>query len=269
MLEHVATPTRSRAAGFADVLRSEFTKLASVRSTYLTLIAAFGVTITASVGLCEAYVRRASQLRLTQLKFNPTSYSLTGILVAQLAIGVLGVLVITSEHASGMIRSTFAAVPQRGTVLAAKALVFGAVTLLVGEVASFSAFGIGQFILTARHAQESLTDPGVLRAVVGAGLYLTVLGLLALAIGVIIRHSAGAIATLFGILLVLPAMTEGLPDSLQNQINPYLPGNAGQAIFRTAGDAHLLAPWSGFALFCLYATVAMTAAVITIRTRDA
>ena len=153
MLEHVATPTRSRRGGFADVLRSEFTKLASVRSTYLTLIAAFGVTITASVGLCEAHVRRASQLRLTQLRFNPTSYSLTGILVAQLAIGVLGVLVITSEHASGMIRSTFAAVPQRTTILAVKALVFGGVTLLVGEDASFSAFGIGQLILTARHAQ--------------------------------------------------------------------------------------------------------------------
>ncbi len=253
---------------FVDVARSELAKLFTVRATYLTLASTVLLTVGAAVGLCEAYVRRVAQLSLTQLKFNPTSYSLSGVLLAQLAIGVLGTLTITSEHASGMIRSTFAAVPQRGLVLAAKAAVFCVVALIVGEIASFAAFGVGQAILSARHASAGLSDPGVLRAVVGAGLYLALLGLLALAIGVLVRHSAGAIAVLFGVLLVLPALTEGLPGSLQNAVNPYLPGYAGQAIFHTTPDTHLLPPWQGFGLFCAYTTLALGGALAAIRRRD-
>lgn len=211
-------------------------------------------------------MHRVAALSLTQLGFNPTSYSLSGVLIAQLAIGVLSILVITSEHATGMIRATFAAVPQRGVVLAAKATVLSIIVLITGEAASFIAFGVGQAILSTHHEAAGLNDPGVLRAVVGAGLYLTLLGLMALSIGVLVRHSAGAIAVLFGLLFVLPAVTDGLPPSLQ--INPYLPSYAGQAIFHTTEDIHVLPPWQGFALFCLYTALALAAATISIRRRD-
>ena len=267
MPENDAAPG-DRTPVLLDVTRSELLKLLTVRSTYLTLAAAVVVTVGAAIGLCEAYVRHVAQLSLTQLDFNPTSYSLSGILLAQLAVGALGVLAITSEHGTGMIRATFAAVPQRGTLLLAKALAFTAVTLTVGELASFAAFGIGQLILAGNHAQTSFGSPGVLRAVIGAGLYLAVLGLLALAVGTLIRHSAGAIAALYGLLLVLPALTEGLPHPLQDAINPYLPGYAGQAIFHTTEDTHLLPPWQGFAVFTLYTATALTAATVAIRHRD-
>ena len=269
MVEPSTIERHPRGPLFFDVARSELAKLLSVRATYLTLAATVALTVGAAVGLCEAYIRRVQDLnRLTQLKFNPTSYSLSGVLIAQLAVGVLGILVITSEHGTGMIRSTFAAVPQRGLVLAAKAVVFAGVTLLVGEVASFAAFGIGQAILAGRHAGVGLTSPGALRAVIGAGVYLSLLGLLALAIGTLVRHSAGAIAVLFGVLLVLPAMTEGLPDTTQKTVNPYLPTYAGQAIFHTTKENHLLSPGQGLALFSAYTAVALIAATIAIRRRD-
>lgn len=250
---------------FVDVARSELAKLFTVRATYLGLAFTVLLTVGAAVGLCEAYVHHVAQLSLTQLNFNPTSYSLSGVLLAQLSIGTLGVLVISGEHASGLIRATFAAVPQRRVVLAAKATVFASVGLVVGELSSFLAFEVGQAILVQRHVAGSLGDPGVLRAVVGAGLYLTLLGVLALCIGAIVRHTAAAITTLFGILLVLPAMTEGLPGPLQHAINPYLPGYAGQAIFHTSGDtSHLLAPWPGFTVFCAYTLLALILAAAAI-----
>ena len=173
MIEATLTTERDgdRFAGrvFVDVARSELAKLFTVRATYLNLAAAVVVIVGTAIGLCEAYVRHVVQLSLTQLEFNPTSFSLSGVLVAQLIIGVLGILVITSEHATGLIRSTFAAVPQRGTVLAAKATVFGLVTLVASEAATFIAFGIGQAILASNHTGTTLSAPGVLRAVAGPG----------------------------------------------------------------------------------------------------
>lgn len=254
---------------FPDVARSELAKLATVRSTYLMLTAAVGLIVAAAVLLCEAYVHHLSaQLSMTQLDFNPTSYSLSGVLIAQLVVGTLGILLYTSEHATGLIRVTFAAVPQRRLVLAAKAVVFSVVTLLITELACFAAFGIGQAILSTAGADVALTDPGVLRAVVGAGLYLTLLGLMSLGIGVLVRHSTGALAVLFGLLLLLPSLTEGLPARLGNAVNPYLPSYAGQAIFHTVDDTHLLPPWQGFFVFCVYTAVTLAAAFAVIGRQD-
>jgi hypothetical protein len=139
-----------------------------------------------------------------------------------------------------MIRASFAAVPQRRLLLGAKAVVVAIVTLVVSEAASFVAFLARQAILSARSLQVGLSSPGALRSVIG--FYLTVLALLALSIGSIVRHSAGAIAALFGLLPVLPGATEVLPHSWQNAIDPYLPSYAGQAIFTSGEDLHLLAP---------------------------
>jgi ABC-type transport system involved in multi-copper enzyme maturation permease subunit len=253
-----------------DVLRSEWTKLRSVRSTYWSLLAAAGSVVGLSALICSLYVNRYNSLSaIDRAGFNPTSFSLSGVFLAQLAIGVLGVLVITSEFSTGMIRSTFVAVPQRRVVLAAKAAAFTAVTVVVGLVSSFAAFSVGQAILSRRHIEAHIGQPGVLRSIVGAGLYLAVLGLLSLGIGAIIRHSAGAMAALFGVLFVLPGVVSVLPASWVNTIGPYLPSSAGQAIFETARGVHLLSPWTGFLVFCLYAAVALGVAAITLVRRDA
>jgi ABC-type transport system involved in multi-copper enzyme maturation permease subunit len=253
-----------------DVVRSEWTKFRSVRSTSWTLLVAAVAMVGLAALLCSVYVGRYSTLSATdKATFNPTSFSLNGILLAQLAVGVLGVLVITAEYSTGMIRSTFAAVPQRRTVLAAKGAVLAASVAAVGVASSLAAFFVGQAILSTKNVQAHIGDPGVLRAVIGGGLYLAVLGLLALGIGALIRHSAGAIAAVLGLILVLPGIVLALPASWSNAISKYLPSNAGAAIFRTIRDRATLSPWVGFGLFCAYAAVALIAAGIAIQRRDA
>lgn len=252
------------------VLRSELTKLRTVRSTYWTLFTAVVAIVGLGAFLCAEYVAHYAHIRPEEKgNFDPTSFSLNGLLLAQLAVGVLGVLLITSEYSTGMIRATLAAVPQRRTVLAAKALVFIAVTVVLGVAACFAAFLIGQSILSSKHIEASLGDPGVLRAVIGGGLYLTVLGLLALGLGTLIRHSAGAIAALFGLVLVLPGIARALPQSWQDSVNKYLPSNAGQQIFHIRLDPHTLSPWAGLGVFCVYAAIALAAAALMLSRRDA
>jgi ABC-2 type transport system permease protein len=258
-------------AAVPDVMRSEWTKLRSVRSTYWTLLAAVVCIIGFSTLLSAIFASQYAGMNAQdRSSFNPTSNSLSGVFLAQLAIGVLGVLVITSEYGSGMIRSTIAAVPQRRMMLAAKATVFAIVTAVVGVGSCFAAFFIGQAILSGQGIQAHLGDPDVLRSIVGAGLYLPVLGLLALGIGTIIRHSAGAIAAVFGMLLVLPSLALLLPSGLSDGIGKFLPSNAGQAIIatgtRSSGD---LTPWVGFGVFCLWAAVALGVASVLLQRRDA
>jgi ABC-2 type transport system permease protein len=266
----------SSTSNFANVLRSEFTKLRSVRSTYWTLFAA--VALIVGIGAIAAGVVPGHLRGDDRLTFNATRLSLSGVNLAQIAVGVLGVLVITSEYGTGMIRATVSAVPQRRMLLAAKGVVFAATALIVGLVASFIAFFVTQAILSGQHPvvfagrqlQSSISDPGVFRAVAGAGLYLAVLGLLGLGLGTIIRASAGAISALFGLLFVLPILSETiLSSSEQNTINPYLPFNAGRQIFTVHPASGSLGPWSGFGVFCIYAAVALAVACVVISRRDA
>lgn len=253
-----------------DLVRSEWTKLRSVRSTYWTLFAAAVAMVGLAALLSTVYVNRYDHLSAaSRAGFHPVAFSLSGIFLAQLAIGVLGVLVITAEYSTGSIRSTFAAVPQRRAVLAAKAAVFAAATVVVGVVSSFAAFFVGQAILSDKGISAQISDPGALRAVVGAGLYLAVLGLLALGLGALIRHSAGAIAAVFGLVFVLPGIVAALPSSWDKAISPYLPSSAGQAIIGSSHGAASLSPWVGFGIFCAYAVAALVAAAITLRRRDA
>jgi ABC-type transport system involved in multi-copper enzyme maturation permease subunit len=184
-----------------------------------------------------------------------------------LAIGVLGVLLVTSEYSTGMIRSTFVAAPQRREVIAAKAAVFGLVAFVVGTVASFIAFFVGQSMLGTQGV--GLGSPGALRSVVGVGLYLGLLGVFAVGLGTIIRNGAGAIAALFGLILVLPAVLQALPSSLRDSIEKFLPGNAGQAIFRTVKDTSSLSPWLGIAVFAIYAAASLGIGLVLVRRRDA
>jgi len=252
---------------FADVLRSEWTKLRSVRSTYWTMFFAVAVTIGVAVIVC---VKWAQDIRHSPgTTIDATTISLNGIFLAQVAVGTLGVMVISSEYGTGMIRATFGAVPQRRAVLAAKGLVFGVVTLVLGEVLSFAAFGIGQAILSGAHAGVSLGQPDVLRAVVGGGLYLAAVGLLGFGIGALVRHTAGALSAFFGILFALTALTDLLPTSWRNDVIPYMPANAGTQIFAVQRVHDALAPWTGIGVLCLYAGAAITAAAVLVTRRDA
>jgi ABC-2 type transport system permease protein len=253
-----------------DVVRSELTKFRTVRSTYATLAAAFVAAAALGPVQCALYASRYPNVTAHEkAKFSALGLSLNGIQLAQLAIGVLGVLLITSEYATGLIRATFAAVPQRRTVMAAKAIVFTAATLIVSEIACFIAFFAGQAFLTHKHLEAHIGDPGVLRAVIGGGLYLAVLGLLALGLGTVIRYSAGAIATLLGLLFVLPGIVGALPQAWQNAIDQYLPGNAGQQIFTIHIKQFTLQPWAGLGVFCIYAAIALLAGAILLKRRDA
>jgi ABC-2 type transport system permease protein len=270
MVPSAPRPAKPTGGVARDVLRSEWTKLRTVRSTYWTLFAAAFVTIGLSVLVCAIVVAQYDTMSATnRASFDPIGSSLAGGILAQLAIAVLGVLVITSEYGSGMIRATFSAVPQRVTFLAANAAVFTAVTLVVTTTAAFVAFLAGQAILSTKGIGVSLGAPGALRIVFGTGLYLAVLGLLALALGTIVRRTAGAITAVVGMIFILPGLAHLLPSSM-NSVQKFLPSNAGQALVSTTGTSSTqLAPWAGFAVYCLWAAIGLVVAGMMLRRRDA
>jgi len=263
--------------GFSNLLLSEWTKLRSVRSTYWTTILAAFLTVGLGAVVCIRWAQLITNADPGKIDgFDPTLTSLSGVYLAQIAIGTLGVLVISSEYGTGMIRATFAAVPQRRAVLAAKAIVFGACTLVIGQVMSFAAFGIGQAILSTAHphvsgiqASASLSQPEVLRAVCGAALYLTVVGLLGFGLGAAIRHTAGALPAFFGVLFGLSAIVDLLPTSWRNDIMPYLPANAGSQAFTIEQSHDALPPWAGLGVLCLYAAAAIAIGLLLVDRRDA
>jgi len=254
------------------VLRSEWTKFTSVRSTTWSLLATVVLTIAIGILATAVEAQRWNQLSFVErLTFDPVRQSLTGILFSQLAIGVLGVLVVSAEYGTGTIRSTLAAVPNRPLVLGAKAAVFGVVALVVSEALSFAAFGIGQAILSGSTPTTSLSNPGALRAVVGAGLYLTLLGLFALGLAAIIRHTAGAISAFVGVLLVLPLIVQALPQSIIDDVGKFLPANIGVTMvgLRTPIGIDSFSPWAGLGLLALYAAAALVLGGWTMVRRDA
>lgn len=263
------------------VIRSEWIKLRTLRSTWWSLL----VTIVMVVGLgvlfsalrAHRFNQDNAQFRgpgpgggLDRIGLDPTLVSLRGVFLAQLAIGVLGVLVITGEYSTGMIRSSIAAVPHRRPVLIAKAIVFGVTALILTELAAFAAFVLGQQALKSTHLQASLSTHEALRAVIGAGLYLTLIGLLAVGLGFLIRNTAGAIAAVFGIVLVLPLLANALPSPYSTDVSKYLPLNAGTQILMTGNyDSNMLSPWGGIAVTALYAVVALVAGAVVLVRRDA
>jgi ABC-2 type transport system permease protein len=252
------------------VIRSEWTKLWSLRSTRWSLL--FAVVTMAGLGILIAAVSMSRWSHFTlheRATFDSIDRSLGGYHLAQLAIGVLGVLVISGEYSTGMIRSSLMAVPRRLPVLWGKIAVFAAVTFTLMLASAFVAFFAAQAILTEHHANVSLAHPGALRTLFGTVLFLTVTGILCVALGTIIRRTAGGIATFAGLLFVLPGINEILPSSISNAINPYLPSSAGGAIAAAVPDAHALSPWAGFALYCGYTLVTLALAACLLVRRDA
>jgi ABC-2 type transport system permease protein len=252
------------------VFASEWTKLRSVRSTRYALLAAVVLSIAFAVIGSTIVVSQWAQMDpREQARFNPLDVGLIGLGFAQLAIGVLGVLVITAEYSTGMIRSSFSAVPRRLPVLWAKTGVFAGVTLALMVPSALIAFFVSQSILSTKHLQIAFSAPGVARAVVGAALYVTVLGVLSLGLGAIVRSTGGGIAILVGLLFVAPPLLGILPSSWSNAISPYWPSNAGQQIMTTIQQPHTLGPWTGFALFCGYTLVILGVAAVLLVRRDA
>ncbi len=250
------------------VLRSEWIKLRSLRSTALTLLAAVVAMI--ALGMLVGWATNAHWASMRpeeRAGFNPIDRSLAGVNLAQLAIGVLGVLLITGEYATGMVRATFAAVPRRLPVLWAKAGLYAVVTFVLMLVSAFLAFLVGQHFL-ASHG-TTLSAPHAWRAIVGVAVYLTLVGVLAVAFGFLIRSTAGGIATLFGLLLVLPGIGQLLPSSWQVHTLPYLPSNAGSSIFSAHPDPTALSAGTGLLVLCIWVVVALAAAAVVLKRRDA
>ena len=270
-------PASAGRAGFGGALRSEFTKIRSVRSTYWTLLAlvlvCIGIGVLFSFGEAS-HVQSLARTRIgSQEAANARSHavalSLFGLLFGQLVIAVLGALTITSEYSTGMIRTSLTTMPRRGTVFAAKAIVFGAVALVTGLVTSFGSFFAGQSILATQNVGASIGQPGALRAVIGGGLFLTVCGLLSLGIGAVLRHTAGAITAAIGLLFVLFVLSGFLPSNWAADVDKWIPFNAGGAIWEQFSGQNMFHPWTGFAVFCGYAAVALIGGLVLFRKRDA
>ncbi len=234
----------------------------------LTATVVLGIALGAAISAAAAHGYAKSSVS-GKLSWDPAGVSLTGIAIAQLAIAVLGVLCISSEYSSGMIRTSLIAVPKRGRVLAAKSLVFAAVTFVVGEVTSFAAFFVGQALISGHAPHAALGDPGVARAVLGAGLYLTALAVLSVAAGTLLRHPAAAIACMMAVALVLPVIAQALPDSWRNPVTEFWPTQAGSRRTSVHHSAHTLRPWPGFGVMCLFVAIVYAIAWTLLDRRDA
>jgi ABC-2 type transport system permease protein len=251
------------------VIRSEWTKLRTVPSSAWTLL----VTIALIIGFGALYagvrVTRPPHDPAAIANFDSTAVSLAGVQLAEIAIGILGALLFTGEYANGTIRTSFAAVPRRLPVLWGKAVGFAIAVLTLTVPATFVAFLVGQSILSSGHLDTTLNHPGTARAVIGAALYLTAVGLLGLGLGALLRSTAAAVGSLFGLLFAPQILVGFLPSSLSDHIYRYLPAPAGVAITNVQPDSSSLAPWTGFGVFCFYTAVLLALAAWRLRHRDA
>jgi hypothetical protein len=262
-----STPVPSVVTRARDLLTSEWLKLRSVRSTYLTLLAAAVVAVGVAVSTGTANAAQWSHLSAAQRAgFDPFTVSLFGMVLAQMAFGVLGVLAITSEHATGMIRTTFRAAPRRRAVLAAKAVVTGAVTTVAGTATAFTAFLTCQALLSTVQAGVPVTAPGALRAILGASCYMVIATLTGLGLGAIIRHAAGAITALFGLIMVLPQLVIVFPAPWNSWIERWLPEF--HPVIAQHPQNGLFSPGITIAVGVGYAAVALITAVLLVTRRD-
>jgi ABC-2 type transport system permease protein len=256
------------------LLRAEWTKIRSVRSTVWSLIAfvvvAIGFSVLVAIVIANVWDKPGNHPNQVTLANDPTSVLFgAGFGFGQLALCVLGVIVIASEYTTGAIRSSLLAVPRRLPMLAAKVIVFAVLELVVSAVTVFVVFFATTAILHS-HIDITLGQPGVLRATLGGIAYLIVLGIFAMAIGGLIRHTAGAIATVIGLVLVVPPLIGLIPGTIANHVHGYMPTVAGQLIGQTHQQAaDVLSPWQGFGVFCLWTVILLAAAAVLLARRDA
>lgn len=260
----------TRAYTFTDVVRSEWTKFRSVRSTYWTFLVAIvlGIGLAALVsGISANHYHTDLEVRIG---WDPTQRSIRPMwFLAQLAFAVLGVMTVTSEYSTGMIRTSLAAVPRRTRMMSAKLLVFGVAAVIVGEAISVASFSVGQVLIHGKAPSASFGQPDVIRVVLGAGLYLLCIGLLGAGLAVLVRHAAAGIALVVGVLFILPGIAQALPTSWSQPIEKYWPTNAGQQMMFIHRDSHTLTAWTGFGEFAVFTFLVIAVSFWVLDRRDA
>ncbi|ROP35998.1 ABC transporter permease [Saccharothrix texasensis] len=255
--------------GFGHALRAEWVKLRSLRSTWYTPACLFAVGIgIAFLSMSAVGAEHGGASAAQRLAWDPTERSLTTYVVAQLIIGVFGVLVVTSEYATGLVRTSLAATPRRSRLLAAKVLVVTAVAAVAGQSLMVTAFLLGQAVLAGQGVPHAgLGDPGVLPAVAGGGLYLAAIALLAIGLGAITRATAGALATLVGIVFLVPALSGLFPSWLQGLVD-FWPGKGAVAVLATVPDPAYPHPWLNLGGMCLGVAAVLAVAFVVFGRRD-
>jgi ABC-type transport system involved in multi-copper enzyme maturation permease subunit len=247
-------------------LRMEWLRLRSVRSTYWLLTVAALATIGVGVTVLVVYRTHLPRPASAQM----VNDGLAGVALGQLFVGFLGVLSMTGEYSSGMIRATLAAVPDRKRVLAAKAAVFGVVAFVIGEAVTFATFFASQAALNGSPVpRATLGDPGVLRTVLFSGVYLALIGLLGMGLGAVLRHTGAAVGVLFGLLFV-PPFVLGILGHAGFQVAKFTPliilANSVGVVTPTQG---CLSAWAGLGVIALYAAVALGLGGWLLTRRDA
>jgi len=281
-------------AGFPQAARSEWSKLRSVRSTWISLaiiiVAGIGFAALFSALIANSWKHSAP---LDRAQFDPVRISQAGSFITQIVVGVLGALVVCSEYANGSIRTTLAALPRRTTVVTAKAAVLGAVLLVVTECTAFLSFFVSQAVLLASGGKQlpaganlltqiksgaipvlAITSAGVPMALVRTGLYLTLMGVLAVGLGFVLRNTTATISLYVVFLLVIPILIQLLPSSIREPIQPYLPSNLGVAMEtvgakKTDFAGNLLDAWPATAVIAAYAAAILAGGSVLLRRRDA
>jgi hypothetical protein len=250
-------------ATFGSALHSEWTKIRTVRSTFWTLL----ITMVITIGLGVLIALGSSGHPAADDDW--AAISMSGLFFGQLVIVVFGAMALTAEYSTGMIRTSLTSQPRRATLFWAKTAIVAAVALAVGLICSFTSFFIAGGIYSGKGIHVALSDPGVLRAVFGGGLYMMASALLAFGLGALLRHTAGAITASVGLLFVLFILVQFLPGNWKTDIGKWIPFDAGMQIISTKPSADMLSPWAGFAVFAAYAAAAVIGGMIVMHKKDA
>jgi ABC-2 type transport system permease protein len=260
-------------AGFGDVIASEFMKIRTVRSTFWTLVTMFAgsalISFLITLAAANTYAKDLAA-------GNPDSPDIVLIglsFVGQIAAYVLGVMTISAEYTTGAIRTTLTAMPRRVEILVAKAILLAVIVFAVGLVTAFLSFYLGDIPLQAKHVGVNMSDPGVTRAIIGSALFLAGLALFGLAMGFLLRHTAGAITFGLALIFIIGNLVQLIPGSFGRWLYKVMPGNAASAITRfgvqTRNPDKTFAPWTGFTVFMIEVAVLLILGAVLFERKDA
>jgi ABC-2 type transport system permease protein len=263
-----------RRVALVRTIRSEFTKVRSVRSTYWTLFVLVLASITWCVAYCLGTVHQWPHMSAqARSGFDATQNTILGLaLLGQLIIVVFGALMITSEYSTGLVRTSLTVMPRRGTLYGAKVAVFAAVSLVVSFATSFGTFFLGRNLLASTHTPMSLSQPDVLRSLIITALFVEACGLFAFGIGALVRNTAGALTLSFGFLALVPELIRTLPVFLNHDLTRWVPGgDAINTMTATIGGQipHTFPAWGELAVFAGYAAILLAAGAVAFSRRDA
>ena len=269
-----ARAARRRRAGLPGTLRSELTKLISVRSTYWALALLILASVAWSIAFCAGTAHHWPHMSVqSRAGFDPTQSSVIGlVLLGQLVIAVLGALTITAEYSTQAIRTSLTVMPRRGVLYGAKAAVFTAVAVAVAFPASFLAWLVGQRLLASTRVEATLGQPNVLRAVLASAIFVVLCGMFSYGLGAVLRNTAGTITAAYGFMFLLPQLARALPTAWYDDAIRWLPGGQFDAAISNSGppiSPHLFSTWGELAVFGGYTAVLLIAGAVLLRRRDA